>query len=56
MESNDERSPSSPDEPGINAPYPLHVASLQPAILPADFVSQLLKIFHDFELLCSQSD
>lgn len=37
---------------GISAPFLLHVSSPQPAILPADFISQLLKIFDEFELLC----
>lgn len=39
---------------GINAPFLLHVSSPQPAILPVDFISQLLKIFDEFELLCSK--
>lgn len=37
---------------GSYTPFTLHVASRQAAILPTDFVSQLLKIFDDFEGLC----
>lgn len=39
---------------GNIASFLLHVSSPQPAILPKDFISQLLKIFDDFELLCSK--
>lgn len=39
---------------GSFTPFMLHVASRQAAILPADFVGRLLKIFNDFEELCSK--
>jgi hypothetical protein len=36
---------------GINGSFLLYISSQQPAILPLDFASRLLKIFDDFELL-----
>lgn len=39
---------------GICVPFLLHVSSPQPAILPNDFIGQLLTIFDEFEILCDK--
>lgn len=36
-----------------DAPFFLYVSTMQPAILPRDFIRQLLDIFNAFDLFCS---